>query len=359
MKKASMLMILGSSLLLGLFVLPMWNIRLGAPQYPDPLGIDIYINGLKGENEFDIQNIDGLNHYIGMKTLPKPEDMWEFDVFPKVVGGMAALGIIIGILGLIIKISPFWFLTWFLAMSVLGVLGFYDFNLWLVDYGSDLDPNAIMKLVNPDGTPMVYNPPMIGHKKLLNFDAYSYPRSGGILMGIGLLMTLAAFYLGRKSKLAAKARGGNKASLASFTLLAFLFVSACSQEPDPISYGHDGCHFCRMTIVDKQHAAQIVTSKGRNYKYDAIECMVYDLNNWDRPAPSKILVADYAVPGELTKATDASFLITEKIPSPMGAFLTAFALESELNKTHQSAGGDKLSWEEVKMRLNKTALADH
>ena len=201
MKTASILMILGSSLLFAPFFLPMWNIRLGAPQYPEPLGIDIYIDGLKGENEFDIQNIDGLNHYIGMKTLPKSDDMWEFSVFPKVVGAMAIIGIIIGALGLLGITSPIWFLIWFAAMTILGIAGIYDFNLWLVDYGSDLDPNAIMKLVNPDGTPMQYNPPLIGHKKLLNFDVYSYPRSGGILMGLGMLLALLAFFSGRKSSI--------------------------------------------------------------------------------------------------------------------------------------------------------------
>ena len=204
MKRAGIIMIIGSSLLLGLFVFPMWNIRLGAPQYPEPLGIDIYVNGLQGESEFDLQNIDGLNHYIGMKVLPKPDEMWEFSVFPKVVGVMVALGIIIGILAFMGKASPKMFLLWFIVMSILGALGIYDFNLWLIDYGSDLDPNAILKLVNEDGTPMVYNPPLIGHKKLLNFDAYSYPRLGGILLGIGMLFSLLSFYLGRKARLASK-----------------------------------------------------------------------------------------------------------------------------------------------------------
>jgi hypothetical protein len=199
MKKGSILMIIGSLLLLGLFVFPMWNIRLGAPQYPEPLGIDIYVNGLQDENEFDLQNIDGLNHYIGMKTLPKAEDMWEFSVFPKVVIAMSLLGVLIGILGLTRKASPNWFLIWFILMCLLAGLGIYDFNLWLVDYGSDLDPNAIMKLLNPDGTPMQYNPPLIGHKKLLNFDAYSYPRLGGILLGTGMIFTLMGYYLGKKS----------------------------------------------------------------------------------------------------------------------------------------------------------------
>ena len=172
---------------------------LGAPQYPEPLGIDIYINGLQGQSEFDIQNIDGLNHYIGMKTLPKPEDMWEFSVFPKVVLAMAFLGVLIGLIGLFKNISPNWFLFWFILMSVLGMLGVYDFNLWLVDYGTDLDPNAIMKLVNEAGEPMQYNPPLIGHKKLLNFDAFSYPRTGGIMLFVGMMLTVLAYFVGKKS----------------------------------------------------------------------------------------------------------------------------------------------------------------
>ena len=192
-------MIIGSLLILSLFIFPMWNIRLGAPQYPEPLGIDIYINGLKGQNEFDLQNIDGLNHYIGMKTLPKPGDMWEFTVFPLMAIFMSVSGMFIGFFGFLKKISPNWFLYWFILMSILGVLGVYDFNLWLNDYGSNLDPKAIMKLVNADGTPMKYNPPLLGHKKLLNFDAYSYPRIGGILLWIGMMLALVAFWFGKKS----------------------------------------------------------------------------------------------------------------------------------------------------------------
>ncbi len=204
MKRAGILMMIGSAMLLGLFVFPMWNIRLGAPQYPEPLGIDIYVNGLQGESEFDIQNIDGLNHYIGMKTLPKPDEMWEFSVFPKVVLGMSALGILIGLLAFLGKLPPIWFLLWFIMMSVLGALGIYDFNLWLIDYGSDLDPQAILKLVNPDGTPMQYNPPLIGHKRLLNFDAYSYPRTGGILLGVGMFLSLVSFFLSRNARVISK-----------------------------------------------------------------------------------------------------------------------------------------------------------
>lgn len=193
-------MIVGAGLLLSLFYFPLWNIELGAPQYPIPLGMNIYIDGIKGVGEFDLQNIDGLNHYIGMKTIPKPEQMWEFTVFPLVVAAMAILGIALGIGGYFNKIKPSFFLAWFVLMALLGIAGMYDFNLWLIDYGSDLDPHAIMKMVDAQGNPLTYEPPLFGHRKILNFDAYSYPHLGAYLMGLGLLLTFLAFVLGIKSK---------------------------------------------------------------------------------------------------------------------------------------------------------------
>jgi len=199
MKKASILMIIGPLFLLGLFIFPLWNIMLGAPQYPEPLGMNIHIDGIQGASEFDIQNIDGLNHYIGMRHLPKAEDMWEFSTFPLVIGGMVALGVLIGLLGFFGKVSYKWFLGWFVLMSILGVLGMYDFNAWMVDYGTNLDPNAIMKLTNLDGTPMSYKPPLFGHAKMLNFDVTSLPHTGGYMMFVGMMLTVVAFFIGKRA----------------------------------------------------------------------------------------------------------------------------------------------------------------
>ena len=190
-------MIIGSLLLLGLFKFPLWNIMLGAPQYPDPLGMDIYIQGIEGVEEFDIQNINGLNHYIGMRTIPKVEDMWEFQVFPAVVAIMVGLGVIIGLLGFFGKVSYYWFLGWFVLMSILGVMGMYDFNLWLIDYGTNLDPKAIMKLENLDGTPMTYKPPLLGYQKMLNFDVDSWPATGAYMIFVGMMLTVVAFFVGK------------------------------------------------------------------------------------------------------------------------------------------------------------------
>lgn len=191
-------MIIGSALLLGLFVFPLWSIKLEAPQYPSGIGMYINLDGLEGIEKHDLQNIDGLNHYIGMRTLPKPEDMWEFSVFPKVVGGMAILGILIGLIGLFKNISPKWFLGWLILMCILGILGMYDFNAWLVDYGTNLDPKAIMKMTDADGNPLSYKPPLLGTRHILNFVAHSYPHTGAYMMGFGMFLTFVAYLIGNK-----------------------------------------------------------------------------------------------------------------------------------------------------------------
>lgn len=193
-------MMAGSLLLLGLFVFPIWNIVLEAPQYPDGIGMNIHIDGLQGREKHDLQNIDGLNHYIGMRTLPKPHEMWEFSVFPKVVAAMSALGVILGLLGFFGKINANWFLGWFVLMAILGVLGMMDFNNWMTDYGTNLDPKAIMKMTDADGNPLTYKPPLFGSKDILNFKAHSYPSLGGYLLGLGMMLTLLSFWVGKKAQ---------------------------------------------------------------------------------------------------------------------------------------------------------------
>ncbi|WP_299112425.1 hypothetical protein [uncultured Winogradskyella sp.] len=205
MKPASIIMIIGSALLLGLFVYPLWSIELEAPQYPNGIGMNIHLNGLEGKKKHDLQNIDGLNHYIGMRKLPKSHEMWEFSAFPKIVGGMAILGMFIGLLGFFKGISPKWFIAWLILMCILGILGMYDFNAWMVDYGTNLDPKAIMKMTDADGNPLSYKPPLFGTKNILNFVAHSYPHTGAYMMGFGMFLTLVAFWLGNKKMKSLKA----------------------------------------------------------------------------------------------------------------------------------------------------------
>ncbi|MCB0457119.1 MAG: hypothetical protein KDC91_05200 [Flavobacteriaceae bacterium] len=193
MKKSNLLMIAGSLLLLALFVLPMWNITLEAPQYPIPLGMDIYINDFADANPHDIKNINLMNHYVGMKYIP--ESIPEFKIFPAVIITMAILGLLIGLKG-----NHKWFLGWFIAMLLLAGAGIYDFYLWEHDYGHNLDPKAIMKFTNPDGSIMGFQPPLFGSKDILNFRAHSYPQLGAYFLAFGMFLSFIAFWIGKKEK---------------------------------------------------------------------------------------------------------------------------------------------------------------
>ncbi len=146
-----------------------------------------------------------------------------------------------------------------------------------------------------------------------------------------------------------------KTKLTVLTLLLSLFiVTSCKVEPKEINYGNDHCHFCDMTVVDKTHAAQYVTKKGKAFMFDAIECMVNELNRDNSEENmSFLLVADYANPGELVDALAATYLISEKIKSPMGANLSAFSSKKTAEEMLAKNGGELLTWEQLKAKLSK------
>lgn len=203
MKKSKILMIVGSLLLGALFYYPLWKITLVAPQYPEPLGLNIHINKLSDGDQFnDVNNIDLLNHYIGMHHLPSKDNVKkgviesfpEFTYMPIIVGLMIVLGMVFGFLG-----KKKLYATWLGCIAVLGILGIYDFYSWLHKYGNELDPNAILKMTDPaTGKLMAYNPPIFGFKHILNFEVYSYPAAGAYLIFASVLLVFWAYFLGTK-----------------------------------------------------------------------------------------------------------------------------------------------------------------
>lgn len=135
-------------------------------------------------------------------------------------------------------------------------------------------------------------------------------------------------------------------------LLISLLFTACNVSPQPINYGSDACHFCNMTIVDRQHASQVVTAKGKAFKYDAIECMVHSLQDEFKDTEmAHYLVADFNQLGELIDATKASYLVSEQLQSPMGANLSAFLNEEAGKKAQEKFTGDTYSWNEIQDHL--------
>lgn len=126
-----------------------------------------------------------------------------------------------------------------------------------------------------------------------------------------------------------------------------LLFYGCNVSPKAINYGSDGCHFCKMTIVDKVHAAEIVTKKGKLYKFDSTECMIHFMNEFDNAEIELYLSNNYTEPEALIDATKATFLISKNIPSPMGAFLSAFKTEGEAQKFQSEKGGMLYSWNQL------------
>ncbi|RMH11558.1 MAG: hypothetical protein D6698_16190 [Gammaproteobacteria bacterium] len=134
-------------------------------------------------------------------------------------------------------------------------------------------------------------------------------------------------------------------------LASALLLASCAPSPEPIEYGSDYCHFCKMTIVDRQHGAEAVTDKGKVYKFDAIECMVNYLKQNPDQEWAYLLVNPFENPGDFFPAQEATYLISPNLPSPMGAYLTAFASEAEAQAVQAEKSGDLLGWQDLPERL--------
>ncbi|MBS1516571.1 MAG: hypothetical protein JSS91_00615 [Bacteroidetes bacterium] len=186
MKKSSRILIAFFSLLLiVLYFVPIWSISLQAPQYPEGLGMKIWINKMSG----DLNIINGLNHYIGMKTI-HPESIKELSVMPLVIAFFIAAGLLVSILN-----KRKLVLAWIVLFVIAGIAGMTDFYMWEYDYGHNLDPTAAIKI-----TGMNYQPPLIGSKNLLNFTATSLPDTGGYIFFITGIVFILVFFYERKTR---------------------------------------------------------------------------------------------------------------------------------------------------------------
>ncbi len=134
-----------------------------------------------------------------------------------------------------------------------------------------------------------------------------------------------------------------------YFILVLIVLISCSPEPEPINFGIDECYHCKMIISDHRYGAEIVTSKGKAFKFDAAECMakfIYDkLINYEDI--HSLWVIDYGNPKHLIDAKKAYFLRSRSLPSPMAMFLTAFSDENQLKETMKENEGKVYDWEGV------------
>lgn len=187
MSKTSRIIIAIISLaMVAAYFMPVWSIYLIAPQYPEGLSMQIWLHKIDGQVEI----INGLNHYIGMKHIDG-HMFPEFGFMIYILGAFIIYGLFIAFTG------NRRLLFFYLILSLLGAAAaLADFYKWGYDYGHNLDPTAAIRVPG-----LSYQPPLIGHKKLLNFDAFSFPDTGAwVIIGATLIFFIVWLIEWRKNK---------------------------------------------------------------------------------------------------------------------------------------------------------------
>lgn len=185
--KSRIIVAIASLLLILTFFFPLWTIDLNAPQYPEGLGIRIWLDQISGLKPNDLQSINGLNHYIGMKVID-PESIPELKIMPYLIVFM----IVFGLFNAYMKNRKLVYL-WLILFVILGAIGMYDFYMWEYEYGHQLNPDAPIKVPG-----MTYQPPLIGSKQLLNITAVSLPSIAAIIIFISIFLNILALFLDSK-----------------------------------------------------------------------------------------------------------------------------------------------------------------
>lgn len=317
-------------LLIAVLLVPLWQIELNAPQYPEGLVLKLYPHKIGG----NVEIINGLNHYIGMRTL-HTEDFIEFKVLPYIIVFYAALCFLVVFLN-----RRKWLFTLFIMYVAFGIIAMVDFWRWEYNYGHNLDPNA--PIVVPG---MAYQPPLIGYKQLLNFAAYSIPDIGGFLfIGVGLLLLIVVFfsYYQKKKKPVIKPAG------VAVLLLVFSFT-ACSTSTQPIKIGVDACSYCKMTISDNRFGAELITKKGKVYKFDDTHCVLAFEKEQTVPSTEikEIYLVNFQEPHDFIPVDKAFILYSPDLRTPMGGNAAAFADETVMQHEMQKINGKKISWDSL------------
>jgi copper chaperone NosL len=296
---ARMLSLVCGIILIVVIFVPMWRIDLTAPQYPEGLVLKIHANKLSG----DVDVINGLNHYIGMRKLVE-SDFVEFTILPFLIGFFALMGIITFL------VNRRWlFYTFGILYILFGIIAMYDFYRWEYDYGHNLDPTAA--IVVPG---MAYQPPLI-----------------------------VVFLFIREWRLKPKL------AVAASTLLLMFSLQSCSSGPQPISFGKDACHFCKMVISDQRFGAEVITDKNKIYKFDDVHCVVSFMKSGAVPSTgiASVYLVDFAEKGKLVKAEESFLLQAEQLRSPMGGNVAAFTVADSMKKFQQQISGAAVNWQDL------------
>ncbi|MDQ3109702.1 MAG: nitrous oxide reductase accessory protein NosL [Bacteroidota bacterium] len=322
--------------MIAVIYLPIWRIELAAPQYPEGLYMDIWANKMGG----NIDIINGLNHYIGMKTLHANEFI-EFTILPYIFWGFAILGVLTAILNK--KKIFFGYFSLFLLFAVVAMADFYR---WEYNYGHNLSPDAPIQVPGQS-----YQPPLIGYKQLLNFGAYSIPDKGGwVMISSGVLLLLGVVVEKIKSRREKKSgiRSSVRPALVAFVIVAATMIG-CATGPEPIRYGKEACDHCKMTLIDKKAGGEIVTAKGKIFRFDDTRCIIDYLASGaiKKDNEPKVYLVDYSGDGSFIPSDKAFLLKSDALHTPMGGNIAAFRDEASRQKVMEQVQGIPLTWAEL------------
>lgn len=335
-KPSRIIIAIGSLALIATYFLPVWFIFLIAPQYPEGLTMNIWLNKITGQ----VDIINGLNHYIGMKHI-RPEMFPEFSYLIYVVGFFILFGLVVAITG------KRQLLVAYLVLTVAGaVAAMVDFYQWGYDYGHNLDPKAAIQVPG-----LYYQPPLIGHKTLLNFDAYSYPDIGGwvviAIAGVFFAVWFYELYRNRKAKKSISSL--SKKTVATAALIVTLFVTSCNTKPQPFAYGKDICDDCKMTIMEPKFGGEIITKKGKIYKFDDSHCMIHFMKNGSvkESEIAQTVFIDYSNEKNFIDVKSGFFVVSPQLKSPMNGNTACFSTKEIAEQKAKESNGTLKTWDQL------------
>ena len=371
--RSRLLLALAAVVMLPAFIYPLWSIRLVAPQYRDGLGMHIYVHDVRGHDRHDIQNINILNHYIGMQAI-EPENIPELEIMPWVLAGLIVTGVMAGALG-----RPRVMAGWLVLFVAAGVTGMVDFYLWNIDYGHNLSPDAPIRI--PD---MTYSPPIIGTAQLLNIRASSWPGLGTLFIVASVLMaTWAVVRAFRGGEAAAEGGRTRVAPLLMLTLgaSAATLLGGCDRVGTP---GGEGAGmtasaasalqrapvqppasdadrmvfnghldpYCHVPVQEIRWGGVIETTGGETLAFASAACLAGHLLSGATPAAqvARVRVVDFAQGEKLVDAASAHFLLSpnRKAPAgPDGPALLAIETDRMAVNLQEAYSGRLMNWDQA------------
>jgi copper chaperone NosL len=243
------------------------------------------------------------------------------------------------------------FLFYYLILTLIGGgLAVFDFYKWGYNYGHNLDPSAPIQVPG-----LSYQPPLFGHKRLLNFDAYSFPHVAGWIVVAAAALAFGVWFAEWYRHRVKKDIPAFKPAIFSAAASVLLFLSSCSTKPEPFHAGKDVCHFCKMGITDTRFGGELITKKGKIYKFDDLHCMIGFLKAGGEVESNiaKKVVINFEKQNDFIDVSTASFVISQELKSPMGSNAAGFISRQAAEKYSMNKQADIVTWQELTHKITE------